>query len=67
MIIFQRATLGGSLALANSLKDFPSDIFLLFDAIGATITLGNSFMFKRMISVSVAQLTRDYGRIKNLK
>ena len=40
MVCFQIGTLAGNLALKNSDPSFQSDIFLLLDCVGATVTLG---------------------------
>ncbi len=39
--IFQVATWSGNLMLIHAHKHFPSDIYLMFDAAGAKVSLGN--------------------------
>ncbi|XP_026741819.1 xanthine dehydrogenase-like [Trichoplusia ni] len=39
-------TIGGNLALKNQNKVFPSDLFLIFETVGATVTIMNSDLSK---------------------
>lgn len=40
LYLFQIGTLAGNLSIKHQHNDFPSDIFLIFETVGAVFTIG---------------------------
>lgn len=63
MTLFQIGTLAGNLMMKNLYPDFQSDIFLLFECVGATLTIGN-LEFYLVILLDIVMIIFDKQRCK---
>lgn len=49
--LFQSGTIAGNLSIKHQNPEFPSDLFLIFEAVGAKLTIAENINTVRVVSV----------------